>query len=157
MKVEVVDTGLEGLDSLLSESLCVFIGQDERPLSGTSGFADWRLNGGLSKRLLDEFFTGAFKETLLLPSRGLIPPKRIFAIGAGPLGQLDPAKMGELLETAAQMLKKAGVESVALSLPPLAGLDDQARAELVRGRFLPQFGQKGVTVVAERGLKAALA
>ncbi len=157
MKVEAVDIALEGIDALQSESLCVFIGQDERPLTGASGFADWRLNGGLSRRLLEEFFTGSFKETLLLPSHGLIPPKRIFAIGVGPLGQLDGAKMGELLETAAAMLKKAGVDSVALSLPPLPGLDDQARAELVRSRFLSQFGQRGVTVLAERGLKAALA
>jgi hypothetical protein len=155
--LNTVEIGLEGLDVLESESLCLFIGQDERPLTGTPGFADWRLNGGLSRRLLEEFFSGTFKETLLLPSRGLIPPKRIFVIGAGPLAQLDPGKMGELLETAAQMLKKAGAESVALSLPPLTGLDDQARAELVRTRFLSHFGQKGVTVLAERGLKAALA
>lgn len=157
MKVEAVDIGLEGIDSLPSESLCLFIGQDERPLTGAPGFADWRLNGGLSRRLLEEFFTGTFKETLLLPSHGLVPPKRIFVIGAGPLSQLDPAKVSELLETAAQMLKKAGVESVALALPPVNGLDDQARAELVRSRFLSHFGQRGVTVLAERGLKAALA
>jgi len=157
VSIAAAEIGLEGLDSLTSESLCVFIGTDERPLTGASGFADWRLNGGLSKRLLEEFFTGTFKEALLLPSHGLIPPKRIFVFGAGALAQLDGARLGELLETAATTLKKAGVESVALSLPAVTGLDDQARAELVRNRFVQPFGHRGVTVLAERGLKAALA
>ncbi len=156
MNLGTAEIGLEGLDTLESESLCLFVPQDERPLSGAPGFADWRLNGGLSKRLLEGFFTGSFKELLLLPSAGLLPSKRIFAVGVGPLKQLDATRLGELLELAATTLKKAGAESVALSLPP-TGLDDATRAALVRDHFVPSFGHRGVTVLAERGLKAALA
>lgn len=156
MTVATREIGLEGLDGLEAESLCLFVCSDERPLAGAPGFADWRLNGGLSRRLLEGFFTGTFKELLLLPSHGLIPCQRIFAVGAGPLKALDADRLKELLELAAGTLKKAGAESVALSLPPTPSLDDATRAELVREHFLKGYGHRGVTVLAERGLKAAL-
>ena len=54
--------------------------QDERPLKGSSGWIDWRLNGMISHFLIEKRLTGDWKETTLIPSSGplmalLLPPR----------------------------------------------------------------------------------
>jgi hypothetical protein len=38
---------------------------DERPLRGSTGWIDWRLNGILSRLLIEKRLTGGWKETTL--------------------------------------------------------------------------------------------
>jgi hypothetical protein len=75
-------------------------------------------------------------------------------VGGGTSKSLDASALKTLLETSAQMLKKAGVRSVALSLPKCA-VDDAGKAEVVKKTFAPVFGGP-VTVFAEKGLRALL-
>ncbi|RPJ02778.1 MAG: hypothetical protein EHM36_11990, partial [Deltaproteobacteria bacterium] len=59
--------------------------QDERPLQGSSGWIDWRLNGTLSRILIEKRLTGEWKETTLIPAQGRLMPKLILLIGLGKL------------------------------------------------------------------------
>jgi hypothetical protein len=152
----VHEPSLEALDGLAGcDALCLFVAEDDRPLSGAAGFVDWRLGGGLSRVLEQGFFVGAVDDRLLLPTSGTLPMSRIFAIGIGLEAALDAARLGKLLEGTAAMLKKAGVGSVALALPR-GVLADEARVEALKRHFLPGFGAGTVTVLAERGVRALL-
>ena len=151
------EPSLEALDGLTGcDALCIFVAEDDRPLSGAAGFVDWRLGGGLSRVLQQGFFVGAFDDRLLVPTGDNLPVPRIFAVGVGPEASVDAARLGKLLEGAAAMLKKASVGSVALALPRAAGLGDEARVEALKRHFLPGFGNGSVTVLAERGVRALL-
>jgi hypothetical protein len=157
VNVTTCGIGLEGLDSLDGvDALCLFVGEDDRPLPGTAGFVDWRLCGSLSRLLQGGFFTGAREDSLLMPAIGRFPVPRIFAIGLGRRAGLDASSLGEALAHAAQVLAKARMESVALEIPSAGGLDDAARASALSERFLPLFKGKRVAVFAEGGLARLL-
>ena len=56
--------------------------EDERPLRGTSGWLDWRLNGLLSRFLIHKRLIGTWKETILIPSQGRILAPLILLVGS---------------------------------------------------------------------------
>ncbi len=157
MSVNTYDIGLEGLDALAGvDALCLFVAEDDRPLPGTAGYVDWRLSGALSRVLKQGFFTGVKDDWLLLPSDGRIPIPRIFAVGLGARKNLDAGTLGKALASAAQVLDKAKVESVALELPSGGRLDEAAQAEALQQHFLPAFKGKRVTVLADKALAKLL-
>ncbi len=157
MKLQTYDLGLDTLDHLEgADSLCLFVGEDERPLTGLAGFVDWRLCGRLSRVLQNGYFTGGKSDCLLLPTDGRIAMPRAFVFGLGRTDQLTAEKLGELLEEAAQVLSKAKVENVALEFPPVAKLDEAERAKLVETRFASRFGGR-VALVAEKSVQKHLA
>ncbi len=149
-----LEPNLESLDGLTADALCVLLTEDERPLSGAAGYLDWRLCGGLSRVLLRGFFKGERGEQLLMPTSRTMPVPRLFAVGAGPAKTLDGAAFNALLETSGQMLKKAGVASVALCLPRCS-VHDPAKSYPLKKKFAPAFGGT-FCVLAEKGLRALL-
>jgi hypothetical protein len=150
------EPSLESIDGLTGvDALCVFVTEDDRPLQGAAGYLDWRMCGSLSRVLLAGFFKGDRGEQLLMPTSGGVSAVKLFAVGAGPSKTLDASTLGLLLESSALMLKRAGVSSVALSLPK-CGLDDAARAEVVKKRFAPSFAPGTTAVFAEKSLRALL-
>jgi hypothetical protein len=154
--VTTLEPSLEAIDALSGvDAVCLVVTDDDRPLQGAAGFLDWRMCGGLSRVLLQGFFRGDRGEQLLMPTKGGVPAGRLFAIGAGNSKTLDESTFGLLLENAALMLKKAGVTSVALSLPRCP-LDDSVRADAVKKRFAPSFAPGVTAVFAEKSLRALL-
>jgi hypothetical protein len=131
------------------------VANDERPLSGAAGYLDWRLLGALSRVLLNGFFKGDKGEKLLIPTAGKVPPVKAFAVGVGPTNSLNVLVLQEVLGDAADVLKKAGVGSVALALPEAPGLSDTNRAEAVRDKFATAFGGQ-VILLADKSVRQAL-
>jgi Cytosol aminopeptidase family, N-terminal domain len=157
VSVNTFDIGLEGLDALAGvDALCLFVAEDDRPLPGTAGYVDWRLSGALSRVLKQGFFTGVKDDWLLLPSDGRIPIPRIFCVGLGARKNLDAGALGKVLASAAQVLEKAKVDSVALELPSGGQLDEAAQAEALQKHFLPVLKGKRVTVLADKALAKLL-
>jgi hypothetical protein len=66
------------------ETLTVPVPEDERPLRGNAGFADWRLGGELSRQLQSGFVSGRPGEALLLPAQRPFAASRILLFGLGP-------------------------------------------------------------------------
>ncbi len=158
MSVATANLGLEGLDLLEGvDALCLFVAEDDRPLPGTAGYVDWRLCGALSRLLQAGFFTGTREDSLLMPADGRFPVPRIFAMGLGRRQGLDANGLGQALAHAAQVLAKAKVESVALEIPTVTGMDDSTRATLLNEKFLPAFKGRKVTVLADKDLARRLA
>ena len=140
MKPQQLISGLDGLDALTGiEAICCFVTEDERPLSGATGFLDWRLCGGLSKILGSGFFVGAPGDKLLLPTDARVSAKKVFAVGLGKTNGVTALGLEHALTQAAAMLSKAKVDSVALAFPVLPQGVAQARDELVDRAFAPHF------------------
>jgi hypothetical protein len=157
VNVAAYDIGLQGLDSLEGvDALCLFVGEDDRPLPGSAGYVDWRLCGALSRVLQSGFFVGARDDSLLLPTDGRFPVPRIFVIGLGRRKGLDASSLGQALANAGQVLARARVEAVALEIPGTGALDEATRASALSDKFLPAFKGKKVAVLADKELARRL-
>src|SRR5438309_1090876 len=118
---------LEALDQAQAESLCLFVGEDERPLRGLAGLVDWRLAGGLSRHLRSGFVQGRSTDALLTIPGPRLGFQKLFIFGTGPQGQPEQdlaARMAEGL----RKLAAAGVKSVALDLPRGLSVEGGVRA-----------------------------
>jgi len=157
VNVAAYDVNLQGLDSLEGvDALCLFVGEDDRPLPGSAGYVDWRLCGALSRVLQSGFFVGARDDSLLLPTDGRFPVPRIFVIGLGRRKGLDASSLGQALANAGQVLARARVEAVALEIPGTGALDEATRASALSDKFLPAFKGKKVAVLADKELARRL-
>ena len=88
---------------------------DERPLRGTSGWIDWRLNGRLSRFIQAKRFTGEWKETILVPSEGRLVAPLILLIGLGRVKEYDPFRLRELSAHLIMTLQGIQVPNICLS------------------------------------------
>lgn len=140
MKPAQLIAGLESLDNLTGiEAVCCFVTEEERPLSGATGFLDWRLCGALSRVLVSGFFVGANLEQLLLPTEGRIPASKVFAVGLGPSKALNPPEFERAIVRAASMLSRAKIDSVALCFGSLPAQIAPLCDELIERSFAPHF------------------
>ncbi len=120
---------LEAIDQAAAEALCLFVGEDERPLTGLSGLADWRLAGGLSRLLRKGLVTGTRGEALLTPGSRL-GFRKLFLFGLGPIGWPGTAgsesyeeQLSARVADCVRRLHAAGVEDAAMQLPSRLPLD----------------------------------
>jgi hypothetical protein len=91
--------------------------QDERPLKGSSGWIDWRLNGMLSRYLIEKKLTGDWKETTLIPSQGRVVARMILLLGLGQVQEYSYLRLRELSPYLLETLKKLNTSNICLALP----------------------------------------
>ncbi len=119
---------LDAIDQAAAESLCLFVGADERPLTGLAGLVDWRLLARLSRLLRGGQITGDTGEAVLTSPGARLAFRKMFLFGIGPSGQTEE----QLQQRGAQGLRKladAGVRDAALQLPTRLLSRGQARLE----------------------------
>jgi hypothetical protein len=90
---------------------------DERPLKGSSGWIDWRLNGMISRSLIERKLTGDWREMTLVLSQGRIIPRMILLLGLGETKEYSYLRLRELAPHLLMTLKKLGILNVCFSLP----------------------------------------
>jgi len=100
-----------------SEILVTGFFEDERPLRGSSGWVDWRLNGRISRCLIEKRLVGSWKETTLIPSHGRILPSFILWVGLGKVKEYSYPRLRELFPYLLGTLKKLNVSKICFSLP----------------------------------------
>jgi hypothetical protein len=108
---------LEAIDQAAAESLCLFVGADERPLTGLAGLVDWRLTARLSRLLRAGQLTGAEGEAVLTSPGPRLSFRKMFLFGLGPAGQSED-QLQKSVALALRKLAHAGVRDAALQLPP---------------------------------------
>jgi len=91
--------------------------QDERPLKGSGGWVDWRLNGMLSRFLIEKRLTGDWKETTLIPSQGRVKSRIILLLGLGQVKEYSYLRLRELSPFLLETLKKLNTSNICLSFP----------------------------------------
>ena len=91
--------------------------EDERPLRGSGGWVDWRLNGRISRCLIEKRLVGSWKETTLIPSQGRILPPFILWVGLGKVKEYSYPRLRELFPYLLGALKRLNVSKICFSLP----------------------------------------
>jgi hypothetical protein len=91
--------------------------KDERPLKGSSGWVDWRLNGMLSQFLVKGKLTGDWKERTLIPSQGRVMSRMILLFGLGEVKEYSYLRLRELSPYLLETLKKLEALNICFSLP----------------------------------------
>jgi hypothetical protein len=122
-----------GADRLEGEVAAALFFADQRPLSGSAGLLDWRLNGLLTNLLHSGRVTGDLGERLLVPANGKIAASRVLFLGAGRSEGLQAAYYRQLLRQLIETCLQAGFTPIALGLEAPAGLAPKAVRELVAG------------------------
>jgi hypothetical protein len=107
----------EGVDIQECDVLAVGFFQDERPLKGSSGWIDWRLNGMLSHFLIENRLTGDWRETTLIPSKGRVVPQLILLVGLGKVRDYSYLRLRELSPHLLGTVKNLSTSNICLSLP----------------------------------------
>ena len=108
---------LEAIDQAAAESLCLFVGKDERPLTGLAGLVDWRLLARLSRLLRGGQITGETGEAVLTSPGARLGFRKMFLFGIGAADQSEHELQLRVSE-ALRKLTHAGVKDTALQLPP---------------------------------------
>lgn len=108
---------IEDVDLQESELLVTGFFQDERPLKGTSGLIDWRLNGMLSHLLKERKMTGEWQETTLIPSHGRVIPPLILLLGLGKVREYSTLRLRDLFPRLFETLRNLKSSKVCLSFP----------------------------------------
>jgi hypothetical protein len=122
--MEVILSHLK-IDAQECEVLVLGFFEDERPLRGSIGWVDWRLNGNLSRCLIEKRLKGTWKESILIPSQGRIVPSLILLIGLGRVREYSYPRLRELFPYLVAVLRKLNVSRVCFSLPA----DDELQVE----------------------------
>jgi hypothetical protein len=107
----------EGTDVQECDVLVTGFFQDERPLKGSSGWMDWRLNGMLSLFLIEKRLTGDWQEVTLIPSQGRVVPRMILLVGLGKVKEYSYLRLRELSPFLLETLRKLNTSNVCVSLP----------------------------------------
>lgn len=105
------------IDTQDCQVLIIGFFENEKPLKGSSGWIDWRLNGILSRFLIEKKLTGEWKETTLIPSQGRISPNLILLLGLGKVKEYSYLRLRELSPYLLETLKKLEASMICLSLP----------------------------------------
>jgi Cytosol aminopeptidase family, N-terminal domain len=153
MELSYYPLTMEALDQADAEALCLFVSEDERPLTGLAGLVDWRLSGRLSRMIRAGLVIGAAGEALLTPPGMRLAFKKLFVFGLGNARGED--ELAGRLADALRRLSTAGVKDAALQLParlaPEAGVRTLMDADgaLVRALVFTPEPAKLVTSLAQ--------
>ncbi len=107
----------ETIDLQETDLLITGLFQDERPLRGSIGWIDWRLNGMLSRFLIENRLTGEWRERTLIPSQDRVSPKVILLFGLGKVKEYSYLSVREVVPFVVETLKNLRASNLCFSLP----------------------------------------
>ena len=115
----------EPLDRLSGDVAAAFFFSDLRPPRGGAALLDWRLNGRLTRMLLDGKAEGRLGEHILVANNGKLAADWALFVGGGPAPAPLSASSRKLLRHLLDVCRQAGFTRLAIAL----SADDAAEAE----------------------------
>ena len=107
---------------------------DERPLRGGAGRADWRLCGGLSRRIVSGDLSGKTGEAMLIACGRALAAQRLLLVGLGDRHSYDRMRAGDEMRAALERCLRLRLRHVGLAPLGIASDDVPRHASvLVRG------------------------
>ncbi|MBF8250787.1 MAG: cytosol aminopeptidase [Deltaproteobacteria bacterium] len=91
--------------------------EDERPLRGVAGQADWRMNGALSRLVMNETLCGREGESLLISTDGRLLSPRLLLFGLGDSKFFDGKRFQVLLSIFVGTVAKLKFSRLAITIP----------------------------------------
>ena len=149
----------QAIERVITDTIVLFYFEDERPLKGAAGLADWRMCGRISKLIMSDFVSGEFGEPLLMPASHRLPWEKILTVGLGRRDTFDIKRYRQVIDQMINALDKMNIVRFALALPgtTLGDLEPGQAAEILGEMLIEHFGTKSetlarldATVVAER-------
>ncbi|MBW2504725.1 MAG: hypothetical protein JRE16_09170 [Deltaproteobacteria bacterium] len=119
-------------DQLPGDSVVVLFFEDVRPLAGPAGLLDWRLNGQLTKMLLDRKVIGLAGEQVVLQNNGKLRADWVLFVGGGKWHGLCRETYAALVKRMLTTADQAGFKDVSLCLSPTLEADAQYLAKQMR-------------------------
>ena len=129
-------------DRLPGDALLVPLFEDQRPLEGPVGVVDWRLDGALTRMLLDGELTGRSGEKLALQTNARFAAPWVMVGGSGRWRSLDRSGYLTLIERLLRMAASASVREIALCLPPGNQFDPVELERMVSEALIGMDGLK---------------
>ncbi len=110
-----LDLTPQPLERTFGEIAVVGFFSDERPLRGGAARADWRLCGGLSRRIESGDLSGKSGEALLIGCGRALSAPRLMLLGLGEREGFDSLRVSDEIQRAIDRCLKLGCTHIALS------------------------------------------
>ena len=105
-------------DSLTGESVVALYFTDQKPLDGPAALLDWRLDGQLTRMLLDDEVQGRAGEHVMLQNNGKLKADWVLFVGGGKWHGLGQETHAALIKHMLKVAYQAGFKDVALAFMP---------------------------------------
>ena len=105
-------------DLLQGESVVALYFADQKPLHGPAAVLDWRLDGQLTRMLLDREIHGKAGEHVLLQSNGKVKADWVLFVGGGKWHGLCEETHAALVKHMLKVARKAGFTDLSLAFSP---------------------------------------
>jgi hypothetical protein len=105
------------VDLLECEVLVCGFFEDERPLRGSCGWVDWRLNGRISHFIEERKLIGRWEEVILIPTQGRLQSSFLLLFGLGKVREYSYLRVREMVPFLLRPVKRLSVSKVSFSLP----------------------------------------
>lgn len=105
------------VDKIEADVVAMTFFEDERPLRGAAGMVDWRLNGAVSRLILNGTSSGKDGESLLMTTNGRITCPRILLFGLGESKRFDAKKFQTATSAFVEVVARLEFSKVAASIP----------------------------------------
>lgn len=118
-----------------ADILALTLFEDERPLRGHAGMVDWRMNGELSRMIVNGYVSGREGEPLLISTDSRIPSPRILLFGIGDSKLFEPKRFQGLLTAFVRTISKLNLSRLAVTIPGSSLFSVENMAVAVRAEF----------------------
>lgn len=105
-------------DALPGESVVALYFSDQKPIEGPAALLDWRLDGQLTKMLLDGDVECRAGEHVMLQSNGKLQAKWVLFVGGGKWHGLCCETHGSLVRHMIAVARQAGFKDLSLAFMP---------------------------------------
>lgn len=122
-------------DKVDAEILVLSFFEDERPLRGASGLVDWRMNGALSRQIMDGTASGREGESLLMSTDGRISAPRLLLFGLGDSKAFDGRSFQGLLSQFVRTIAGLKLTRLAVTIPGSSLFSLEKVADAVKKEF----------------------
>jgi hypothetical protein len=110
-------------DSLPGESVVALYFADQKPLCGPAALLDWRLDGQLTRMLLEGRIQGRAGEHVLIENNGKLGASWVLFVGGGQWQGLCQETHAALVRHMLGVARQAGFSNVSLAFMPHAEVD----------------------------------
>lgn len=107
------------IDEIPSQLALITTFEDVRPLKGSAGLVDWRLNGKLSNFFIHRKLQGSKGEALLMPARGRLDSSELLVLGMGPKTAMQDSDTPHIINNIVEKLMMKKSHSFCLSISDL--------------------------------------
>ena len=118
-------------DKMEGEVAVALFFEDDRPLKGAAALIDWRLNGHLTRQLLNRSVNGASRDLLLIQNNGKLDSDWAMLVGGGQRRKLTLTVWTRLLSKIFKTCSKAGFSRIAICLDADGSLPEKELTDLV--------------------------